>query len=218
MAGMGGGILLVLALSLTSEPLRALALTAPALLISNLHRLWLYREALDGRVAGVFVLGAFPGALLGSLLAVSLPPEALPWILLGVSLLAVARGAGWLRWTPGPRSLAPAGFVVGGVAATSGAGMFVSPILLAAGLRGDAFIATVSASAAAMHVARVIGYGAGGLVDPPSLLASAMLASGLFAGNFGGRHLRRWMGDDVAHGVSYGVMATIVVLALAGVV
>lgn len=216
-AGMGGGILLVLSLSLVGGPLRALAVTAPALLLGNVHRLWLFREALDRRVAGVFLLGAFPGALIGSLVTVALPPAVLPWILLTVSALAVARGLGWLRWTPGPRSLAPAGLVAGGVAATSGAGVFVSPLLLAAGLKGDAFIATASASAAAMHVARVLGYGVGGLVDGETLLSSGVLALGLFAGNVAGRWVRGWIGDGGALKVTYAVMATMVVLAIVGV-
>lgn len=216
-AGMGGGILLVLVLSLARDPLEALAVTAPALLAGNLHRVWLFRGVVDRRVAGVFVAGAFPGALIGSLLTVALPESALPWILLVVATLAVARGLGWLRWTPGPRALAPAGFVAGGVAATSGAGIFVSPLLLAAGLKGDAFIATASATAAAIHVARLIGYGAGGLLTSSTVLSSAVLAIGLFAGNVAGRRLRSHLGERGAQRVTYGVMIAMVALAVAGV-
>ncbi|MEC7522213.1 MAG: sulfite exporter TauE/SafE family protein [Myxococcota bacterium] len=216
-AGMGGGILLVLTISLAADPITALAATAPALLAANLHRLWLFRGSLDRRVAGVFVAGAFPGALVGSLVAVSLPAEALPWILLAVSALAVARALGWLRWSPGPRSLAPAGVVAGGVAATSGAGVFVSPLLLAAGLRGDAFIATASASAAAMHVARILGYGAGGAIDASTFGLSALLMIGLVAGNLVGRRIRDRIGERGSHRVTYGVMGAMLLLALAGI-
>ena len=216
-AGMGGGILLVLALSLAADPLTALTTTAPALLVANLHRAWLYRGALDRRVAGAFVLGAFPGALLGSLLAVALPTAALPWILLGVCSLAVARGLGWVRWTPGPRALTPAGLVAGGVAATSGAGIFVSPLLLAAGLRGDAFIATASAAAFSMHVARILGYGLGGAMHAQTLGASALLAVALLAGNLLGRRARARLGDRSTLRLSYAVMALLLALAIAGV-
>ena len=38
LAGLGGGMLLVLALSLTSSPVTELAATAPALSLGNLHR------------------------------------------------------------------------------------------------------------------------------------------------------------------------------------
>jgi hypothetical protein len=216
-AGMGGGILLVLSLSLSSDPLTALTTTAPALLVANLHRAWLYRSALDRRVGGAFVLGAFPGALLGSLLAVALPSGVLPWVLLVVCALAVARGLGGLRWTPGPRALTPAGFVAGGVAATSGAGMFVSPLLLAAGLRGDAFIATASAAAFSMHVARILGYGLGGAIHIETLGASGLLALALLLGNLVGRHVRGRLGERTTLRITYAVMALLLALAIAGV-
>ncbi|GAB5544073.1 MAG: hypothetical protein SangKO_038330 [Sandaracinaceae bacterium] len=216
-AGMGGGMLLVLALSLVFDPMTALAATTPALLVANLHRLWLFRGALDRRVAGVFVLGAFPGALIGSLLTVGLPEGVLSWILLAVSALAVARSLGWLRWSPGPRSLAPAGFVAGGVAAASGAGIFVSPLILAAGVRGDAFIATVSASAVAIHIGRVLGYGAGGAISGSTIAISALLVVGLVLGNLLGRVIRARLGEGASHRVTYAVMFALLLLALVGV-
>jgi hypothetical protein len=106
----------------------------------------MFRRALDRRVAGVILLGAFPGALLGSLVAIAIPEAARPWLLLAVAALAVARELGWVRWDPSPRALGPLGFASGAIAATSG-GMAVSPMLLAAGVRGDALIGTASATA-----------------------------------------------------------------------
>ncbi|HJL16132.1 MAG TPA: hypothetical protein RMH99_10760 [Sandaracinaceae bacterium LLY-WYZ-13_1] len=129
----------------------------------------------------------------------------------------MARGLGWLRWTPGPRSLAPAGFVAGGSRPPAAPASSSPPLLLAAGLRGDAFIATASASAFAMHVARIVGYGSAGLVSASTLGASAVLAVGLIGGNLAGRRLRGVLGDAGALRVTYGVMVTMVALALAGV-
>ena len=68
-AGMGGGVMLVLALSLVASPVEALAITSPALLIGNLHRVAVGRRAIDRAVARPFVLGALPGSLLGGLLS-----------------------------------------------------------------------------------------------------------------------------------------------------
>jgi len=215
-AGMGGGMFLVLTLSLVSDALTAIAVSAPALLFANVHRTWLYRASLDRRVAGAFILGTVPAALLGGLAAVSLPSGVLPWILLGVALLAVARGLGWVRLETGPRSLTPMGAATGGLAAVSGAGL-VGPVLFAVGLRGDVFIATASASAIAMHLARMVGYGASGLFDLQSLETVAWLVGGLVAGNLVGRVLRARIGDRGSTKVGYATMATLVVLAVAGV-
>lgn len=214
-AGMGGGMLLVLTLSLLHAPLVAIAVSAPALLLSNLHRSWLYRRSFDRRVAGAFVLGAVPGALAGSFATVALPEGALPFVLLGVALFAVARGLGWVGWDPGPRSLTPAGAAVGGLAAVSGAGL-VGPVLFAVGLRGDVFIATASASAVALHFARAVGYGVGGLFDTATWSTAALLALGLVGGNLAGRHLRKRLGDEGTARVGYVAMAALVLLAVAG--
>lgn len=214
-AGLGGGMLLVLALSAAFDPRAALAMTTPALLGANLHRAWIYRSALDRRVAGIVLVGAFFSALVGSLVAVALPEAWLPWILLVVAALAVVRELGWIHWTPSPRALGPMGFATGTIAASGG--MIVSPMLLASGLRGDALIATASATAMVIHVGRVLGYGAGGWIDTDTLASSALLLVGLLAGNLAGTRLRAHLGDRVTHGLTYAVLVLVAALALAGV-
>src|SRR5262245_51263126 len=106
-AGLGGGVLLVMVLSFVRDPQTALAISAPGLLLSNLHRFAMYRRHVDRKIAGTFVLGAFPGALVASVGAFAMPTLALRIILVAVTLLALARSAGWWSWTPGPGSLAP---------------------------------------------------------------------------------------------------------------
>lgn len=215
-AGMGGGVLLVVSLALVTGPREAIALSAPGLLVANVHRAWLFRAALDRRVAGAFILGAAPAALVGSLVAVTIPEGVMPWILFAVALVAVARGLGFIRWTPGPRALAPAGAATGGLAALSGAGL-VGPVLFASGLRGDAFIATASASAVAMHLARMVGYGAGGLFRLESAGTVALLTLGLLGGNLAGDWARERLGETGSERVGYFAMFALVALAMAGV-
>jgi uncharacterized membrane protein YfcA len=217
MAGMGGGILLILTLGVLVGPRFALAATAPALMLGNLHRLFIFREHLDRRVAGSFVLGAFPAALLGGVLAVSVPESWLRGILVAVTLLAVARGLGKVRWTASIRTLAPAGAIAGGVAATSGAAIVVPPILFAAGVRGDAYIATGALTAAAMHLARLLGYGVGGLVTLDTVGASAVVAVALVAGNQLAHPLRRRLREVDKDRLGYGVMVLLVLLAVLGI-
>ena len=75
LAGMGGGLMLLLALAALRDPHEALAMTAPALLIGNAHRAFMFRAHLRPSVSGRLVAGALPGAILGGVWALSLPGE-----------------------------------------------------------------------------------------------------------------------------------------------
>ncbi len=216
-AGLGGGVLLVLALSLAHSPAEALAITSPALLVGNLHRLALGRADVDRPVARAFALGAVPGSALGGALAVALPHVLLQTLLVVTTALALARAAGWLNFRPGAGALVPAGFGVGVVAATTGSGgLLVSPLLLATGLTGPAYIATAAASAVAIHLGRIAGYGAGGLVTPATLTASLALAVAILLGNAVGQRLRPRIAPPLATRLELGVLLVCVALALAG--
>lgn len=219
MAGMGGGILLLLALSLAGGPAQALATTAPALLLSNLHRFSMFRRDVDRRVASSFILGALPGSVAGGLLAARVPEAALVWLMVAMTLLAVTRALGWWKWEP-PRSvLAPAGAGIGVLTGTSGgAGVLVAPLLMASGLSGQAYIATAALCAVSMHTGRVIAYGAGGLVTKETLAGTAILTGALLVGNLVGKRLRlRLLDDRRAQRLELGTLLACVALALAGV-
>ena len=63
-AGMGGGLLLLLVLAVISgDPVQALVVTSPALLLGNGHRLWRYRHDVDRATALPLARGAVPTAL-----------------------------------------------------------------------------------------------------------------------------------------------------------
>lgn len=215
-AGMGGGILLVVAISLAMGPLAALTTTAPALLIGNLHRLWLYRSELDRRIALVFLVGALPGALLGGLVSARVPELALQWILLLTTGFALARAAGHFEWRPPAHAYLPVAFGAGTIAASSGAGILVSPMLLAGGLAGEALIATGSAAAVVMHVGRIAGYGLSGLFGGAALGMSALLGVGILAGNAGGRRLRVYFGEVACTKITHVVLVGSVLGAIVG--
>ena len=215
-AGLGGGMLLVLAVSLIRDPQYALAITTPGLLLSNLHRFAIYRRALDRKIGGMFMLGAFPGALVASLFTIALPNVVLRVLLAVVTLLALTRAIGWWKWAPGPRSLAPAGLATGAIGASSGGGVMIAPILLAAGLHGDAVVATASLSAVVIHVGRILGYGFTGLMGTETLLQSAFLAASLVLGNLLGQRMRGRIAERTGDWLTYGTMVVCVVIAIAG--
>lgn len=215
-AGMGGGILLVVALSLSIGPHAALATTAPALLLGNLHRLWIYRRTLDRRVAGMFVIGALPGALLGGIVSAALPEVALQVLLVLVTSLALARSAELFEWRPPAGAYVPFAFGAGALAASSGAGILVSPVLVAGGLTGETLIATGAAAATTMHAGRIAGYGISGLFGGAALGVSLALATGILGGNAAGRALRVRLGDTMCERVTRVVLVASGVGAIVG--
>ncbi len=217
-AGMGGGTLLLLVLSLAMDPKMALACTAPALLVSNAHRLYLFRAHLNRRVALAFALGALPGSLVGGLLVSWVSPSWVRWAMLGTTLLAIAQAQGILRWKPPAAAILPAGFLVGVVAATAGgAAALVGPLLMATGLRGSPYIATVAACGVAMHVGRSTAYSAAGLVNDTTVFYSAILTATLMLGNLLGRRLRQSMKESTATRIELASLLICMALALVGV-
>ncbi len=217
-AGMGGGMIMVLLLSLVWDAPTALAVTAPALFFGNVHRAWLYRGDIDRRVTLVFALGAVPAALMGGVVAGAVPPALLHALMLGTTVLAVLRTAGLITWKPPPAALLPAGVLVGVLAATSGAGaILVAPVIMATGLLGDRYIATVAAAAIALHSGRIVGYSVAGLFDAVTLQRSAIMAVAIFAGNLVGQRIRRGMSERVGRTIEVVALSACTVLALVGV-
>jgi uncharacterized protein len=216
-AGMGGGMMLVVVLSLMWDPRIALASTAPALLIGNAHRAYLYRAQIDRSIAKPFVLGAIPGSFLGGLAVVVIPELLLNVVLVGMTLLAFARSAGLFRWEPRAAQLAPAGVVIGATAATGGgAGMLIGPLFLSAGLRGEPYIATIAICAVAMHLGRLAAYGIGGLIDRSTLVYAAVLTVAILAGNALGAVVRRHVDEKTSTRLELGTLTLAVIGALIG--
>lgn len=217
-AGMGGGILLLAALSLLRDPREALAITAPALFVGNLHRAVLFRHKIDRKVALPFSLGALPGSLVGALLVVALPLWVLKVLLVVMVGLALGRSLGWWRWTPSSRVIVPAAAGVGLVSATAGgAGLLLSPLLMSTGLTGDAYIATVALCAVALHLGRIVGYGAGGMLTAQTLSLGAGLTVAILAGNLVGARIRKRLPSSASVPIELTVLVVSAALCLAGV-
>ena len=237
LAGLGGGMMLVITLSWIYGPDVALASTAPALLIGNGHRAWLLRTPLFAkdaadetaatpaeppptafRVAMMFSAAALPAAFVGGLVAVSVPMDVLRWLLLGVTVLALARQAGWIRWQPTAAALLPAAVLSGFLTATSGGGSLVmAPSLLAVGLRGDRYVAAGSTIALMMHIGRVPAYAVGGWFNQETLSGAALLVVAIVIGNALGTRLRRHLSDRWLLIITYLTLLAAVTMAWLGV-
>lgn len=217
-AGMGGGLLLLIALSLLWDPATALACTTPALLVGNLHRVLLLRRVVGWPIARRFAAGALPGGVAGALFAASVPPAVVAAFMVVTTLLAVLRALLVPRLAVRPSWMAPAGFGIGVLTATAGgAGVLASPLLLSAGLAGEAYVGTSAACAVVLHVARIVGYGASGLFAGQTLGHAALLAVAILAGNLIGRSAERvtrlWPRGLVEH-VVLGVSMVLAVVGL----
>jgi len=217
-AGMGGGLMVVAALVALRGPHEALAITTPALLLSNSHRAWLFRADLDWRVAGRFALGAVPAAALVGYMVPALPGWLLALVLVSATVVTLARSMGWIELRPSPRAITSAGAGIGALAATAGgAGVLTAPLFLSAGLTGPRYVGTIALAAVAMHSGRMLGYGTGGMLHAALLPAMGVLLAGLVAGNLAGRRLRDEVDAKLERRVELGALVLCTVLAVAGI-
>ena len=211
LAGQGGGLFLLVLCSMLLGPRAALAITAPALVLGNLHRAILFRHFIERHVAARMALGAVPGSLVGGFLAGRLPEWVLHVLLVGITALTVARALRWLAFDVPRAALGPAGFVIGGMTGTSGgAGVLFAPVLLSAGLSGKAFVGTIATVAVATHVGRVIAYGYGGMFTRDLLIPIVVVALAITAGNAVGERMRAKLSSATSARLEYGVLVVCV--------
>jgi hypothetical protein len=224
-AGQGGGLLLLLAVSAFVGPRDALAITAPALLFGNLHRAILLRKSIDRPLALRMMVGAIPGALLGGLAAGIIPSWGLRAALVVMTALAIAKALGWLHFQISRRAFIPAGLGIGLLTGTSGgAGILLAPLLLSTGLTGRVFVATTSTIAVSMHIGRVIGYASLGFFDAKLALTTGVVTAAIFVGNGLGSRLNTALSKIGGEGgggraqsfLEYGTLVVCVALSVAG--
>jgi uncharacterized membrane protein YfcA len=217
-AGLGGGMLLLLLLAAWwGDPVRAIAVATPALLVGNAHRAFLFRRELPGPVAARFAGGALAGALVGGALALAVPAWAVQAAMVGATVLAVAQHLTGRVPRPPAGLLVPAGGLVGLSSTAGGAGLLAGPVLQAAGLHGGAYLATLSVSALAMHVGRLLALGAGGAMTADVWRDALLLAVGIPIGNTLGRLARTRASELALHRAELATAAALVALSVAGV-
>jgi len=191
--GMAGGMLLLGALLLVTEPLVALPLHAVVQAVSNGSRAVHQARHVDWGIAASFMWPLLPAGALGLALAERLPPDALRLAIAAWVLLATWRPA----WLPGPtragvrapRRFALLGAVLGFLNVNVGAtGFAAQPWFLAAGLPRQAVIGTGAVCQLAGHLAKILLFGAAGFAfagfAAPLVALSAASLAGTRAGTF----------------------------------
>jgi hypothetical protein len=155
-----GGALLLLPLLVATVGTAAVPLLTVAQLIGNLARVGFGFSQICWRSAGLFLLGAIPASILGSLSFVALP-KAMANRMIGAALLLfiLFKALGEPRWKTGPTFLVMGGGSVGFLSGLVGsAGPLGAAVFLALGLPPVAYIATEATTALVMHAVKTTVY------------------------------------------------------------
>lgn len=152
---------------------------AVAMLISNLSRVIVFRDAIAWRIVPLVLVTVLPVTAIGAVIYTRLPERAIA-LILGLFMLAMLPARRVLaRWQvrPGRSAFLALGLAYGVLAgATTGSGVLLASGLVALGLSGPAVVASDSAVATVVNIVRLLVFGAGGALDP------FRCAVGLFAG------------------------------------
>ena len=190
--GFAGGLLLAICLAPILGVKETVPVTATAMIVSNMNRVWAFRAAVDWRKFATVFGVALPCIVASAIVYIRLPVAAVA-LLLGAFLalsLPVRRYMAAREFTVGPRGLAAAAVPYGLISgSTFGAGMMLAPFLLGAGLAGEPLLGTVAAIGFGLNLTKSAVFGLSPLLGP------ALMAKGVLIGlcTIPGTYLGRWI-------------------------
>jgi len=207
-AGLGGGVILLLVIAQFVAPTTAIPIQGAIQLVSNGSRAALLRQSIAWPVVGWSSLLLLPGSLVGVAIATSVPEDAVR-IVLAAFVLVLAWRPQWLKLAPAPRGVTEQGDVDGtkrlqqrrpmlmGLGAATGvlnstvgaSGPVTSPFFKAVTATHVAFVATAAATQVAAHAAKLIAFTTGGwsIADHVDVIAIGVI--GVIVGRWIGTRL-----------------------------
>lgn len=192
MTGFGGGLLLPPVLAPIIGVEQVVPVLSFGMLITNVHRFWLYRKHADLKMIGAVLITMVPCVVIGTSIYLGLAPDTISIVLGSFLLLSIPVGRLLARrqLRLGPLGLAVAGGGFGVLSGTTpGAGMLMVPVLLGAGLAGPAFLATDASISIAGNLTKAVIFShLGGL--PPELLALGLVIG---LSTVPGNYAARWI-------------------------
>jgi uncharacterized membrane protein YfcA len=187
LAGYGTGALMPLVLVPIVGPEPVVPIIALSALFTNTSRAIAFRAAIDWRRAGTVFAAAVPTCLLGAWGYTTLSGRGAMIVIGSMMVASVPLRHFALRrgFKLGGRALASAaagwGVIVGG---TTGAGVLLLSMLLAAGLQGASVIATDAAISIGIGIAKVAVFGIAGVVGAKVVAVAALIGLAAFPGAF----------------------------------
>lgn len=193
LAGGGSPFILIPVLSLFLPTSLIPPIITVGMLFGNGQRVGLYWSEVDWQLTCWYLPGAIVGAIAGAFLFTQLQLEWLS-LLLGLFLIIsifISRSTEQLTllqvktWY-----FLPAGFLYAFLSGLIGStGPILNPFYLSYGLGKDAMIGTKSTHVLVVHIAKIIAYGAFGVLSFPILGYGLLIGIGAFPGN--------WLGQKV---------------------
>ena len=186
-AGYGTGALMPLILVPIVGAAPVVPIIAITAMFTNTARVAAFRRALEPRRALIALIAALPTCVLGAWLYTLLTGRGAA-LVIGSSLIATVPLRRLLKRRGhklGEKGYAAAaagwGIVVGG---TTGAGVIMLSILMAAGLEGAAIIATDAAISLGMGVVKISVFGIAGVLTPKVLVIALLIGAVAFPSTF----------------------------------
>jgi len=186
-AGYGTGALMPLILVPIVGAAPVVPIIAITAMFTNTARVAAFRRALEPRRALIALIAALPTCVLGAWLYTLLTGRGAA-LVIGSSLIATVPLRRLLKRRGhklGEKGYAAAaagwGIVVGG---TTGAGVIMLSILMAAGLEGAAVIATDAAISLGMGVVKISVFGIAGVLTPKVLVIALLIGAVAFPSTF----------------------------------
>lgn len=187
LAGYGTGALMPLVLVPILGPEPVVPIIAISALFTNSSRVVAFYKAVDWRRAAIVLVSAIPTCVLGAWTYTRLTGTGALIVIGGMMVLSVPLRRLLKRrgFQLGDKGLAAAstgwGVVVGG---TTGAGIILLSMLMAAGLEGAAVIATDAAISIAIGIVKTLVFGMAGAVDATVIAVALLIGIVAFPGAF----------------------------------
>lgn len=190
--GFGSAVILLPLCNFLFGPRAAVPVLTIAALLGNLSRAGMSRQEIDWRAVGLYLSGAVPAALAGSLLFVKLEASWLP-ALFGVFVIVSVPARRWAKRNDlnvQARHLPLLGASMGFLSAiVSTTGPINAPFFLSYGLVGGAYLATEALGAAGVHITKALVYGRFQVAGNREFLAGIAIGACMIAGSYLGKKI-----------------------------
>lgn len=167
-AGFAGALLLSVCLAPLIGIREVVPVVAFAMIISNINRIFLFRDAIDWKAYRAIMITGLPGIIFGAVIYLYLPVKAIAivmgcFLLISIPLRRILKKR---NYNVGYRGLSAVSIVYGVISGTVfGGGMILGPFLLGAGIVGQSLVGLVAAMGLTLNITKSIVFGAGDLLN-----------------------------------------------------